>query len=251
MEFVVLLDSIDYSIGRYKFHINYWYLIIFLLTQTLLNELGFWQLNRAKDKQVRLEQLEIGKRDTITSLSEITNKKINQFQVVKLDLTPIGRALFLDNKINNKKPGYHVINLAKDIHSGKVVLVNRGWTFAGLDRREIPDVVAPNEYWEAEARVYPIAKDSILAANDQFEWVDGSIRLAQLDLNTVRHLEDRFNLKIEPYLLRLNKSSQHALETNWLWINMSPEKHLAYAIQWFALALTLLIISVIASVKKR
>lgn len=244
--------SIEYSIGRYQIRFNFWYLIIFLLVQTLLNELGFWQLNRAKEKQARLVQLEKGVANSIKNLAEITQEHLSQFQSVELELVPaVSKTLLLDNKINDKMPGYHVINIAQDNKSGRYVLVNRGWIFAGNDRNKMPEVELPQPEWSVSARVYPIAEESISTAKAEVEFFSGYLRLPMLDATIVRTLEAHFGKKLEPFILRLDDGTQAAFNTNWVWTNMPVEKHLAYAFQWFALAFAFLVISLVVSIKKR
>ncbi|WP_281281941.1 SURF1 family protein [Aliikangiella coralliicola] len=252
MEFAVLKYAIKYSIGRYQIRINFWFLIIFLLVQTLLNELGFWQLSRAQEKQVRIVQLEKGAQSKLTNLSELTESHIQQFQSVAVNLQLASNdILLLDNKIDNQRPGYHVLNVAEDHLSGRHLLVNRGWIWAGNDRNEFPRVELPSRDWQVDARVYPIPEKSISTSLAKLEISSDFIRLPVLDKQVVEKLEKHLGVSLEPYLLRLNSDSEAALKANWVWTNMSPEKHLAYAIQWFALALAFLIVSLIVCIKKR
>lgn len=46
--------------------------------------------------------------------------------------------------------------------------------------------------------------------------------------------------KIAPYTVRLLSNSPGLLQANWQAVNMLPEKHRAYAVQWFALLFALL-----------
>ncbi len=220
--------------------------------QTLLNELGFWQLNRGKEKRVRIEQLELGGVVAVKSLVGLTNRQIEQFQRVDLLMKLSSEdIILLDNKINNKRPGYHVLNVAKDEQTGKNILVNRGWLFAGNDRNQLPDISLPAKKWKVNARIYPIQQESISTAKAAIEKHGQVYRLPVLDHQVLAELEKLTGLKLEKYLLRLDKDSQSALAVNWMWTNMPPEKHLAYAFQWFALALAFLIVSVIVCIKKR
>jgi surfeit locus 1 family protein len=50
-----------------------------------------------------------------------------------------------------------------------------------------------------------------------------------------------------PRYLRLDESSPGAFVTEWQPINTSPEKHQGYAVQWFAMALALMIWFVFAN----
>ena len=243
---------IEYRLGRYQIHINFWYLIIFLVIQSVLNELGFWQLNRAKEKQYRIVQLEKGSASVVSRLDALTTQHIEQFQSVELNLALVGyTTLLLDNKIDNKRPGYHVLNIATESSSGKTVLINRGWVYAGEQREKLPTVEMPNNQWFVSGRVYPLAEQAISTASAAIESTHDYLRLPVLDKNILAEVEKRLDVSLEPYIIRLNSGAQSALKTNWVWTNMSPEKHLAYAIQWFALALAFLVVSLIVCIRKR
>lgn len=249
---MLLKHSIEYSIGRYHIGINLWFLIIFLLLQTLLNELGFWQLNRAKEKQALMEQLESGSQSSLSSLASISQKELKQFQMLELEMELLNKpSLFLENQIRDKQHGYHVLNVAKDISSGKMMLVNRGWIFAGSDRRNPPQVDNPPKHWKVTGRIYPIAEKITFSEGVEVEVLDSALRVPLIDQVILEDLKEKYNLVLEPYLLRLNKKSPAAFNTDWIWSNMPPEKHLAYAFQWFALAFAFLIISIFACTKKR
>jgi surfeit locus 1 family protein len=45
-----------------------------------------------------------------------------------------------------------------------------------------------------------------------------------------------------PYVVRLRPGSATAFNSYWQDINIQPEKHTAYAVQWFAMALALLML---------
>lgn len=243
--------AIEYKVGKYRIRLNFWLLIIFLIAQTLLNELGFWQLERAKEKQYRLYQLEKGGQSVVTDLTQIDQSLIAQFQSVELQLELYGYdSLYLDSKINNKRPGYHVLNIAKDSSSGKYLLINRGWEFAGIERGRLPEVELPPRQWLVQGRVYPIAEEAIKTADAKVEKSSDGMRLPVMDRSVVEKIESHYGIQLEQYLIRLNQQSEAALETDWKWTNMSADKHLAYAVQWFALALALLVISLVVCIKK-
>lgn len=246
-----MVHSVEYSLGRYRIRINIWYLIIFLLAQTVLNELGYWQLQRAKEKQLRLEQVEIGGSSSVTELEALTPEQIQQFQSVTLNLSlASNKIVLLDNKIKQKKPGYHVYQLAYSASSDRYVLVNRGWIYAGEARENLPKITLPPQDWQVSARIYPLAQESLSTKQAKIEYFPGYMRLPVLDHRILTSLDEYFGVKIEPYILRIDRDDEMALEVNWMWTNMPVEKHLAYAVQWFALALALLVISLIAAIKR-
>lgn len=244
--------TIEYSIGRYQIRINVWLFIVFLIFQTLLNELGFWQLERAKEKQIRLQQLGLGSKQINDDLTQISEAQLNQFQRVSLTAEVLNEPpIFLDNQTHNKAPGYHVIQVVKDIASNKFVLVNRGWQFSGKDRKQLPEMEPLNTEWQIEGRLYPISAAENVVVRGEVEHLKAGTRIPGLSLSILAELEAKLRIPLEQYIVRLDVNAPNALEVNWKWTNMPVEKHLAYAVQWFGLALTLLIVSLIVAVKRR
>ncbi len=242
--------SVEYKIGRYRLTINFWFLIIFLLVQTGLNELGFWQLSRAHEKQARLEKLANNQLSELTSLNLVDQKVIDDFGRLQLEVALAERFnLLVENKIQNGELGYHVLNLVQDLDSGRYMLVNRGWIAAKADRNQLPLVKLPRTDWQVKGRVYQINKQ-VLSGDAELESHGKILRLPVLDVHMISLLEKRFNINIEPYLLRLDKNVADSFAIDWAWVSMSPDKHLGYAFQWFGLSLAFLIISLFVLIKK-
>jgi cytochrome oxidase assembly protein ShyY1 len=53
--------------------------------------------------------------------------------------------------------------------------------------------------------------------------------------------------RVFPYPIRINAGEPGALVADWQIVNMSPVKHRAYAVQWFAMAAVLLLYYLIRS----
>ncbi len=243
-------QSVQYKIGQYQLTINFWFLMIFLLVQTGLNELGYWQLSRAHEKQQRLDVLASNENRIISNLATISETQINQFARVELEVELASRKnILIENKIQNGNLGYHVVNLVQDPESNKYLLVNRGWVEGLANRVEMPSVDLPASYWQLSARIYPV-NSQVLSGDAVIEEYRNSIRIPVLDASVLQGLEKLLSVDIEPYVLRIDQQDSYALDVDWAWVSMLPEKHLAYAFQWFALSLAFLIISLFVLVKR-
>ena len=64
---------------------------------------------------------------------------------------------------------------------------------------------------------------------------------------TAERAEELFAESFFPYQLRLDQDSPGALQTGWATVSVQPAKHTGYAVQWFAMALVLLVMTVIAN----
>jgi len=213
-----------------------------------LNELGYWQLSRAKEKQQRIETLAQSK-DYVYNLENVDGKSVDNFSHVQIKGELAERInILVENRIQNGELGYHVLNLVKDQVSNRLILINRGWIEGKAYRNELPEIELPPSLWQINGRLYPM-NSQVLSDKAEIENYGNIIRVPVLDSYIVNQLEGRFNLEIEPFLIRLEKDNLASFDTNWEWLNMSPEKHLGYAFQWFALSFTFLVVSLFALVK--
>ncbi len=116
-----------------------------------------------------------------------------------------------------------------------VVLVNRGWQAGDSGRRELPTIAPINSRQAVIGDIYIAAGKGLrLAETPQQTWPK---IMQNLD---VRMLAKDFEETLWPYEVRLADGQPGVLQRNWVVINISPEKHTAYAVQWFAMALVLL-----------
>jgi surfeit locus 1 family protein len=139
-----------------------------------------------------------------------------------------------DNQVQQGKVGYHVLGVIQ-LNAGGYVLVNRGWLPMLADRNQLPIIPAPGK-GEERAEVY-VNKD-ILAESSVFAEVGWPKRIQRIHLPA---LSQELKLPLHPFLMRLEQDSPSALLAEWPVINMVPEKHVAYAIQWFVMSAALVI----------
>ena len=56
--------------------------------------------------------------------------------------------------------------------------------------------------------------------------------------------------QLYPFIVRLDQADPHGFLRNWQLFNILPERHMAYAVQWFVMALVLAIAYLMFSRKK-
>lgn len=214
----------------------------------VLLSFGFWQLDREQQKiqlqaqyNQRASQTPVEARDVdwnSTDLGWIAVKATGRFNSAQQFL--------LDNRIHQSRVGYEVIS--PFVTDYGTILVNRGWVAQGPSRAELPDV----EISEAEigivGHIYvPDGETMVLAADtpDAGNW---PILIQRVDVTQMATLIGSDDTK--PFVVRLTDESAAVLQTNWVAINMRPETHRGYAIQWFLMAAVLLILYVMFSFRK-
>lgn len=214
-----------------------------------LLRLGFWQLERAADKKAYFEQVLIRtalphQRLSTLILGDVKTQDLNQYPV-KVAGTLLHQFTFLlDNVTHNGRVGYHVIvPLLSDDYSPQIVLVNLGWVANNGYRELLPEL----EQWPGIIEVrgslhQPVDNPYAFEAGNTTTWPRV---IGQLDIDNIQQqLETtQGRARLLPAVLRVDESLELGYQKKWLWVNMSVEKHIGYAVQWFALALTLCILT--------
>ncbi len=218
----------------------------------LLIGLGFWQLDRQQQKldilasyQQRISAPPLALQDEWQRLqNDDASYRRVQF-VAELQANPM---ILLDNKIKNGVVGFEVIQNAV-LRDSRSVWVNRGWVPAGRTRQDLPEPHSPAGPVDLQAHVYiPLGEQFILSNQSLSVGAETPIIAQQIDMAELQQLAKP--LDSFPHLLRLEHGSGAALEIEWSAINTRPEKHQAYAIQWFAMAIALIVFYVLRSLEK-
>jgi cytochrome oxidase assembly protein ShyY1 len=204
--------------------------------------LGFWQLGRADEKQGIAERWDEQRGQAPVPLHALSpdDPSIAYRPVQLSGEFDAQRSFLLDNRLRQGRYGVEVLALLRQTATGDWVLVNRGWTEADSTRRVLPDVAVPTGEQHLTGHVHvPLGEAYTLGPISSD---DGWPRLIQaVDVTSLADLAD---LPLYPYVVRLNGESPGALLADWPVINMRPEKHQAYAVQWFTMAAVLAVLFV-------
>lgn len=106
---------------------------------------GQWQSGRAAEKDV-IESRHAALRDAPAMalparIADADREAFDGRRVATQGLFLNDKTIFLDNQVQNRMAGYHVLT-PLHAQNGAVVLVNRGWVALGRTRSELP-VIAP------------------------------------------------------------------------------------------------------------
>lgn len=203
--------------------------------------LGFWQLQRADEKRAIASQWQSQRDQVPVRLAALPSETAElAYRPVLLSGSFLeGRHFLLDNRIRGGRYGVEVISPLQD-DSGQLVLINRGWLAADPTRRKLPDIPTLSGRVTLQGTIYVPPGDSYLLGDiaSDSRWP----RLVQAA--EVSSMGDMLEKRLYPYIVRLAPGSPGALVADWPLVNTRPEKHTAYAFQWFAMALALLLLFV-------
>ena len=223
--------------------------IITLLILPVLLNLGFWQLDRAEEKR---DLIELFKKQNDSGPLVITgspqlDEKVN-YRNSQVEGQYIStKLIFIDNKIHQGQSGVYVLTPFKLKESEYSILVNRGWVPMVADRSKLPQIKTSTESLTLLGKV-KIFTEKPFTIGEQFQSNQGWPALMQW-IN-VAEIESKSGLKLLPYMFLLDEKEQSGFVRNWKPVVMLPEKSTSYAVQWFSLALALLIIYIVVNIKK-
>lgn len=208
--------------------------LLLMLVFFILLSLGFWQMHRADEKKVILQNFVNQQKKT-----PITWNRQNLAQFVPVQLT--GHALqnlfYLDNQFYQHRIGYHILVPVADKWNN-IVLVDLGWIQASGSRAQLPKIVVPSWLNWGGFVFYPQ-----LSKVDLGHFLDKKIAnnyvIENLDLSKIGAI---LNHKVMPWVLRASSNSLPGVVQDWPLVSVKPERHYAYALQWFLMAAIVLII---------
>lgn len=220
---------------RRRFHPGRLPSLLVLALLPLLLGLGFWQLQRAEDKRLLLTEQAARSQAPVLELRELDAAGDPAFRRVRLvGAFDAAHSLLLDNRQRGGRVGVELLQPFLDRPSGRWVLVNRGW-LPWPQRSTPPTFDTPDGELQLQARVYRPAGRAFLLG-DGAPGAGWPRLVNTVDVAALWTELGRAGLGEE---LRLEPGPASYLG-DWSVVAMGPEKHLGYAVQWFALAATLL-----------
>lgn len=210
----------------------------------ILLSLGMWQLQRADQKYERLTELEQKQAQGFLSLSDIARFDDPRDVRVQLNGKLQSNTIFLwDNRIVSGKVGYEVIVPLKT--SAGMVLVNLGWVQGTGYRNQLPTISVP-DLTQFEGVVWEPQDNKFIAA-ESLSTTSWPVLIQQVNIKQISEL---LEIKSKPFVVALELPEASGFVNNHKPVVMPPEKHIAYAVQWFGLAIACFVIFILASIKK-
>ena len=205
--------------------------------------LGNWQLGRAEEKTQLLERQQRMAETAVTVLppSATVGQAIDEWRYrrvsVKLEWLP-EKQFLLDNQVHRQTVGFHALTPARVMPDGDIVLIDRGWVPQGQTRDHLPvlrdlDGVAGQEV-TLQGVVYAPFGESFRLDDDVSAGASGWPRVVQfLDFEALGQV---LGMKLAPFIIRMSPDAANGFVRQWAGVPFTPEKHIAYAWQWFFLA---------------
>lgn len=217
-----------------------WKMTLFTLCfSPLLALLGLWQLDREAEK-IQLQQ-DYDLRQQVDAVPiETVPATGDDLAFLKISATgryDNERAWLLDNRVLDGRVGYELLSPFVTTQ-GQWLVVNRGWIAAGQSRAELPRPPAIVGQVRIEGTVHVPTGEQFMLGTDENAYTGEWPQVIQSE--DLQRMAASAGQTLFPYSIRLLPGSPGLEQANWQTVNMQPEKHRAYAVQWFTMLAALL-----------
>ena len=209
--------------------------LTFFLLLLLVLSLGVWQIERGYNKK-ELENTFLERQSQpVKEIKYNAFLESDLYRNVVLEGKYLENIFFLDNRIHNGKPGLKVFSPFETTNNN-LVLVSRGWIELE-DRSKLPLINTTKNVLKIQGVLRPESQDFVLK-NEEMNNRNNPILLQTVNLS---ELSNFLGKPLSPYILELSELSESAFVKTWQPINLSSFRHFGYAVQWFGLAVVLIV----------
>lgn len=218
---------------NYILQFRFWPTLLALIMLVILILLGVWQTKRYHYKQNLLSQYQAALRQSPTDFSKLNENDNNNFKPVYLTGHYLNeKTLLLENRYQQGRPGVEVLTPFQINHQSRVLLINRGFT----SQTDIPPILGEKTL---QGYIQILGYQGFTLGQDILSPNQWPLRIQKINFEALSQLTQ---LSFYPFILRL---TPHQPTT------VMPQRHLGYAIQWFAMAFALIVAFLFFSAKRR
>ncbi|MDH3768945.1 MAG: SURF1 family protein, partial [Gammaproteobacteria bacterium] len=143
------------------------------------------------------------------------------------------------------QPGLHVLTPFL-LPGNEIVMINRGWLPETRTRDTSPDLSVGEDVRELNGRVVPYPQAGLrLEAEAATQWP------RRVVYPTHQDIADALGVQVHPHMIWLNANEADGFVRAWKPSEFGPARHVGYAVQWFGLAVTLILIYIILQFRRR
>ena len=231
-------------------------LAVALGVTTLFAALGMWQLDRAAQKRAVFAEFE--RRGNAPEV-DLNQRGVDDGAALPGHrTTAAGRyravTILLDNQVHRGRAGYLVYTAFELDGRKQSVLVNRGWIRAAADRSQAPELATPTSSQQLGGLLSPPPQGGLRLAG--FEVIeplaDGMWRVQTIDFDG---LTATLGMQLLPITVLLDGDEPYGFVRAWTPPGgargelTDETRHLGYAFQWFALAVTVVVVSLVLTLR--
>lgn len=222
--------------------------IVVVMMLMVLLSLGTWQMNRSSEKQRLLDSFNQAPELSALSFSQVGGQwEANRYRRVVLPGSyNEDRQLLMENQIRQGQPGYLVLTPFR-LEQGSYVLVNRGWVARNMTQQDLPDIDIAEPVTDVEGLISHPPSVGMRMGSLSDSAASWPRAVPYVDLEW---LSLQLAAPVLPWVVLLDPDAPNGFIREWLpSVRMTPEKHQGYAFQWYSLAVALIFLFVVGSLR--
>lgn len=212
--------------------------LLILLAMAVTIRLGFWQRDRAHQKEAieaRIERYESAPPQTVTK-APIPVRTIEYHRVRAYGRFVPERVVYLDNRPYRDQPGFYVV-MPLQLADGGFVLVNRGWLPRNADIRT---AIAPYATPTGDVWVEGIARGNASRAFELGQGGSAAHQAIRQNLDTAAYAAET-GLPLQPFVIQQTNDTGDRLVRDWPAPSTGVERNYGYMFQWWGMAAAALV----------
>ncbi|MDO9106403.1 MAG: SURF1 family protein [Methylovulum sp.] len=218
----------------------------------LLLSLAHWQWRRSGEKRLLIHLQEQAAAIEVANLANIGEDGVENLRYRRVSVTghyDTAHQFLIDNQVKNGKAGYFVLTPFISLNTNNAVLVNRGWVPLQQSRAVLPELSVHTRQATVNGRINHFPSVGLKLAGVEIPTNTWPSVVQVVDTGI---LAKKLGYSLFPFQIELDQGLPDGFTRDWqASALMSPEQHIAYAIQWLALALTLVALFIWYSCKNK
>jgi surfeit locus 1 family protein len=239
---------VSIKVGSRIFSPSLFTTLLTIVLIAFLISLGRWQLRRAEEKRVLFESFAAGTDATLSI--DLSTPPLRRYQHLEaLGHYDQTRQILVDNMFDGERVGYYVITPFA-LNGGGWLLVNRGWVPLRGSRAERPAIPVAGDERRVRGRADHMPSPGIQMGTKAELKPPYPIVASFPTREELARLLGESSWTAATDLVLLDPSEPDGYVRNWTAPGFPPVRHIAYAVQWFALALTLAVIYLVTNTRR-
>ncbi len=225
--------------NHYRLRFKPAFFLLCLFFTCLMFYLGVWQLHRYHFKKNLLDTYQQRLTASPTPLSHIPSA------VETLQFLPVsaeGRYLndmtmLLQNQFHEDKVGFDVLTPFQIPGDTKLLLVDRGWV-GQTDDQQLPKILSITGEQKVVGHIKLLNEYVFILGKNIYSPDMSPLVMQKIDIADISRITHQ---AFYPFVVRLNAEVGPGYVRDWTITTVMPERHMAYAVQWFVMAVVLMI----------